>query len=99
MVIHFMLDEVRRKYELEKLWALGEEYDDQSREMKASLLEEESARGGEGGIGEYGGSDRTASSHDQEDMETVLSHDQETVSHDHTDTEPHDQDIPQMVQR
>ncbi len=36
-----MLEKVRKKYELEKLWALGEEYDDQCREMKADLLSEE----------------------------------------------------------
>lgn len=28
-----MLDEAREKYELEKLWTLGPEYDDQLREM------------------------------------------------------------------
>lgn len=29
-----MLDDTRRKYELEKLWALGPQYDDQFRDMQ-----------------------------------------------------------------
>lgn len=36
-----MLEETRSRYELEKLWALGEEHDDQCREMKEELLEED----------------------------------------------------------
>lgn len=42
-MIHFMLEDVRRRYELEKLWALGEEFDDQCREMKEDLEERHQA--------------------------------------------------------
>lgn len=40
IVVHFFLPEVREVYELEKLWTLGPEYDDQSR----AFLEEERFR-------------------------------------------------------
>ena len=32
-VVHMMLDDVREKYHLEKLWALGPQFDDQYIEM------------------------------------------------------------------
>ncbi len=34
-----MSEEVRKKYELEKLWTLGRNYDDQYRELEAMSLD------------------------------------------------------------
>ena len=34
-VVHMMLDDARRRYELEKLWTLGPRYDDQLLSMHA----------------------------------------------------------------
>ena len=39
IAVHFMSDEKREEMELEKLWALGEEYDDQCRAMAMNYEE------------------------------------------------------------
>ena len=36
-MVHFMTEEARSNYELEKLWALGPVYDDQYRSMEHIL--------------------------------------------------------------
>ena len=37
IVVHFMTEEARSKYELEKLWTLGPSYDNQYRNMEHVL--------------------------------------------------------------
>ena len=40
MVVHFLTEEAREKYELEKLWALGRHHDDQYWAMQRILEEQ-----------------------------------------------------------
>ena len=40
MVVHFLTEEAREKYELEKLWTLGRHHDDQYRAMQRILEEQ-----------------------------------------------------------
>ena len=40
MVVHFLTEAAREKYELEKLWTLGRHYDDQYQAMQRILEEQ-----------------------------------------------------------
>ena len=40
MVVHFLTEEAREKYELEKLWTLGRHHDDQYQSMQRILEEQ-----------------------------------------------------------
>ncbi len=41
IVVHFMLDETRQIYQIEKLWTLGHEYDDMYNEIRNYLKDDD----------------------------------------------------------
>lgn len=43
-VVHFLTEQSRKKYELEKLWTLGHRYDDQYRELERTVFESDNLR-------------------------------------------------------